>query len=398
MDQFFPYLDWIDSQQEQMLARVKDWADINSHSLNINGLNVMLASLKREFSSLGAAARTISLDSMEIIDPKGATKTLHLGSALHLSKRQNAPIRFFFGGHFDTVYPVETDFINCMMVDQNTLVGPGVTDMKGGLAVMLTALEALEKSPFAESIGYEILLNPDEEIGSPGSSYLFKELSKNCRAALLFEPAFPDESLAGARKGSSNHTILVKGTSAHAGRDFFSGKSAIAALSELLIRIHELNHPEKDTTLNLGYIYGGGPVNIVPDLALCRINIRAISDEEMRLTESRLDEMIQELAKKHRVEARLFVESRRPPKPFDKATEKLFMEIKKCGEKLGQKIEWNPTGGACDGNTVAAEGIPAIDSLGAIGGEIHTHNEFLLVDSLTKRAKLTALYLMKAAQ
>ncbi len=297
MDEYLPHLKRIESRQNVMLERVQDWAEINTHSLNTEGLAVMLSALKRNFASLGASIEEIPLDPIDTLDSQGKPAKLELGSALRISQRPKAPLRFFFGGHYDTVYPVESGFSNTKMIDANTLNGPGTADMKGGIAVMLSALEALEDSPFANSVGYEILLNPDEEIGSPGSSPLFKEFSKNCHAALLFEPAFSDGSLAGARKGSANYTILVRGKSAHAGRDFFSGKSAVAALSKLLVSINALNHPEKKTTLNLGYIYGGGPVNIVPDLALCRLNIRASSGEELHLTETRLGEMIRNLAR-----------------------------------------------------------------------------------------------------
>ncbi len=397
MDEYLPYIKPIESRQNIMLERVQNWAEINTHSLNTEGLAVMLSALKRDFVSLRASIEEIPLGPIDTLDSHGKRAKLELGSVLRISQRPGAPIRFFFGGHFDTVYPVESGFLNTRLIDANTLNGPGVADMKGGIAVMLAALEALEAAPFASSIGYEILLNPDEEIGSPGSSSLFKKLSKNCRAAMLFEPAFSDESLAGARKGSANYTILVRGKSAHAGRDFFSGKSAVATLSKLLVSIHALNHPEKKTTINLGYIYGGGPVNIVPDLALCRLNIRAATGKEMELTETRLSEMIRNLAREHQVECQMFLESKRPPKPFDKQTEKLFKDFEECGNALGQKISWRPTGGACDGNTIAAEGIPTIDSLGAVGGNIHTEDEYLLVDSLTKRAKLTALYLIRQA-
>lgn len=392
-----PYLDWIDSEKEALLARVKDWSDINSHSLNLEGLSIMLSALKKEFSSLGGEVKEISFDPVELIGPQGKREVLSFGKAYHISQRKEAEIRFFLGGHYDTVHTLESGFLNCLMKDSQTLVGPGACDMKGGLSIMLTALQALERSPFAKNIGYEILLSPDEEIGSQGSGYLYEELSKECRAALIFEPAFPDEALAAERKGSSNYTIVIKGTSAHAGRNFFQGKSAIAALSELLANIHKLNHPEKKTTLNLGYIYGGGPVNIVPDLALCRLNIRSFSDEQMQLTERSLNEMIKKTAKKHGVEGDLYLDSRRPPKPFDTKTEKLFLDFKKCGEELDQKIFWRSTGGATDGNTIAAKGTPTIDTLGAIGGKIHTKEEYLLVDSLVQRAKLTALFLLKAA-
>ncbi len=381
-----------------MLSRVLDWADINSHSFNTDGLAVMLASLERDFSSLNGEVEKIPLYPIETISPQGLNSTIALGEVLHITKRPEAPLQLLFGGHMDTVYPADSEFQNTQMLDTNTLRGPGVTDMKGGLAVMLTALEALEQSPHADQIGYRIIINPDEEIGSPGSTHVFQEHANGCAAAFLFEPAFSDQSLASSRKGSSNYTILVRGKSAHAGRDFFTGKSAIATLSELLVNIHRLNHPEKETTLNLGYIYGGGPVNIVPDQAMCRLNVRAVTKEEMEITERQLNEMMAELAKKHDVNCRLIKEIQRPPKPFDKETEKLYGDLRTCAQELGYDLQWHPSGGACDGNTLAAMGIPTIDCCGVIGGNIHTHSEFVLIDSLVDKAKWVAHYLIKRAE
>lgn len=391
-------IDWIETQKEIMLARVIDWAEINSHSLNLNGLEVMYASLERDFSILQCQTKKIPLSPMTTISPQGQPTSLSLGSCLLLTKRPEAQIQLFFGGHMDTVYPVDSAFQNTEMIDANTLRGPGVTDMKGGLAVMLTALEAFEKSPHAEKVGYRILINSEEEIGSPGSTPYFEEMAEGCQAAFLFEPAFPDRTLASARKGSANYTILVNGQSAHAGRDFFSGKSAVATLSELLVDIHLLNHPEKETTLNLGYVYGGGPVNIVPDLAICRLNVRTATEEDMTTTERQLDDMIQTLARKHSVKCRLVCESKRPPKLFDEKTEKLFKGLKTCAQELGQTLKWHPTGGACDGNTIATMGIPTIDTCGVVGGHIHTPDEFLTVDSLVEKSKWVAHALTKIAK
>lgn len=398
MNTNIPELNWIETQREVMLSRVMDWAEINSHSLNTEGLEVMLASLERDFSSLEGVPKKIPLFPIETIDSEGYTATLSLGHVLTITKRPKAPLQLLFGGHMDTVYPVSSQFQNTERINADTLRGPGVTDMKGGLAVMLTALEALEKNPSAERIGYRIILNPDEEIGSPGSTALFQEYGKGCHAAFLFEPAFSDGSLASARKGSTNYTILVEGKSAHAGRDFFSGKSAIATLSELLVNIHKINQPEKETTLNLGYIYGGGPVNIVPDRAMCRLNVRAVTQNEMVVTEKKLKDLINELSVKHEVKYHLIKETERPPKIFDKETEKLFGDLKICAQELGQELQWHPTGGACDGNTLASMGIPTADTCGVIGGNIHTHLEFALIDSFVDKAKWMAHYLIKLAE
>jgi len=389
---------WVESQRDGMLERIIEWSEVNSHSHNLKGLETMLGLLKRDFSRLEGRIETVALPDIKTIDRFGRPSVLQLGNCLALTKRPEAPIQLFFGGHMDTVYPQDSPFQKTRLIDSNLLSGPGVADMKGGLAVMLTALQAFEQTSIAGQIGYRILINSDEEIGSMGSMPLFKKYAAGCRAALLFEPAFPDGTLAGARKGSANYTLLVEGQSAHAGRDFFSGKSAVATLSELLVDIHLLNHPERETTLNLGYIYGGGPVNIVPDLALCRLNVRAMTTEEMEATEKQLSDMADTLAKKHGVQCRLICESRRPPKPFDDKTAALFNQLKQSAEEMGQNFQWHPTGGACDGNFCSALGVPTADSCGVVGGKIHTPGEFLRVDSLVEKAQWIASVLFKMAK
>src|SRR3989304_2280040 len=129
---------------------------------------------------------------------KGIRKPL--GNALSIRKRSTAPLRIFLGAHMDTVYPADHPFQKAVRVDQNTLRGPGVADSKGGLVVMLKALEALERSPYAQSVGWEVLINPDEELGSPGSAPLLAQAAKNTHLGLVFEPPLPDGALVGARK------------------------------------------------------------------------------------------------------------------------------------------------------------------------------------------------------
>ena len=138
----------------------------------------------------------------------------------------------------DTVFGEDHAFQKTRWLEDGVLNGPGVADMKGGLSVMLAALKAVEKSNSAERIGYEVVINSDEEVGSPASATLLAQAAAGKRAALTYEPAaLPDGTLAGARPGSGNFSFVVRGRSAHAGRNPEDGRNAIVAASELALRL-----------------------------------------------------------------------------------------------------------------------------------------------------------------
>ena len=165
VQEYAPFINWIDGQAAAMRRRVIDWANINSGTGNVAGLTRLSGELRREFEVLGGTTEKLPLEPAVSVDAGGRTVATPLGSALRISKRPGAPLRVFAGIHMDTVYPPDHPFQTATQLDENTLRGPGVVDAKGGLAVMLTALEALERSPFAPRIGWEVLINPDEEIG-----------------------------------------------------------------------------------------------------------------------------------------------------------------------------------------------------------------------------------------
>jgi glutamate carboxypeptidase len=297
----------------------------------------------------------------------------------------------------DTVYPGDHSFQTVEQVDRNTLRGPGVADAKGGLAVMRTALAALERSPWAARVGWEVLINPDEEIGSPGSAPLLERAARANHLGLVFEPALPGGALAERRRGAGNFTFVIHGRSAHAGRDFAKGRSAVVAAAELIARLHALNETLPGITVNVGRIEGGSAVNLVPDLSVCRINVRtSAAADEIRLRDE-LDRLTVWLRSRDGITAELHGAFTSPPKIPDERTHALMRHVTACGQDLGIPIEWKPTGGACDGNRLAAAGLPTIDSLGPCGGDLHSPTEYVLLDSLVERAKLTALLLLKLA-
>lgn len=388
-------LDWIASQQASMETLTEQWAAINSGSYNLAGLRSMRAALAAAFLTLGGEAEVLKLAPLKQINARGESVDIPMAEALSIRKRPEAKLQVLLVGHMDTVYGPEHAFQTSRRLDANTLNGPGVADLKGGLVVMLHALMALERSPYAAQIGWQVLLNPDEEIGSIGSDPLLKAAVAGKQLGLVYEPALADGTLAGARKGSGNFTLVVHGRSAHAGRNPEEGRNAIAALAALTTAIFALNGVRDGVTLNPGKIEGGGPLNVVPDLAILRFNIRtkAIEDEAWVLGEIR--RLADQICGQDGYSAELHGHFTRQPKPMAPPIQALFDQIIACGAELGLSIGTKPSGGCCDGNNLWKHGLPNVDTLGVRGANIHSSNEVMYLDSLTERAQLSALFLMK---
>ncbi len=242
-----------------------------------------------------------------------------------------------------------------------------------------------------------MLINSDEEAGSPSSAALIGALANGKTAALTFEPAVsPKGTLAGARGGSGNYSVVIAGRSAHAGRNPRDGRNAIVAAAALTLALKRL---ERDgLSLNPARIDGGGPNNVVPDMAILRFNVRprdiSARDEFCNLFKA----ITATVSSEHEVSIEIFGSMSRPPKPLDPQTLRLFRLVAGCGEALGVPIEWRDSGGVCDGNNIAACGVPAVDTLGVRGGAIHSADEFLIVPSLAERGALSALVLQRLAR
>lgn len=396
MPNFIDQLTRIDKERNAMLQLLQEWADINSGSENLPGLALMTRALSTSFARLNGSMEEIDLLPRIVVDELGKTIKIPHGKALSITKRPKAKIRVFLGGHMDTVYPVTHRFQKTTRLDANTLQGPGVADMKGGLVIMLKALEAFEQHPLAANIGWEVLINPDEEVGSIGSEPLLIKCATRNTLGLIFEPSFPDGTIVSSRKGSANLTITSCGRAAHAGRDFDKGRNAITALAKFIVIAHELSDLKKGITLNFGHISGGGPVNVVPDLAICRLNIRTVNPDDFAYVEGELIKIANSL-ESDGIKLSILLQHMHPPKPFDHKNQQIFKMLKSCAQEENIDLQHRPSGGACDGNLLSAHGLPIIDSLGVIGSHIHTTNEQMVIDSLVSRTRLVTLFLLKLA-
>jgi glutamate carboxypeptidase len=381
---------------EPMLDQVVSWAGINSGSRNLAGLARMAAIYADAFVALPGEARLLDPAPSDAMEPDGSLRPIEHGRNLHLRVRPEAPVQLLFTGHMDTVYGADHPFQSVGLKEDGVLGGPGVADMKGGIAIMLAALKAVETSGAARDLGYEVVINSDEEVGSPGSAPLIAETARGKKAAFTYEPsALPDGTLAGARPGSGNFSIFIAGRSAHAGRNPEEGRNAIVAAADLTLRLAAMKGP--NLSVNPARIEGGSPNNVVPDRAALRINMRPSTVEDQRRAQAIVDTAIAEVAAAHDVKIHVHGGFGRPPKPLDAQAEKLFRLVQSCGADLGQQIGWRASGGVCDGNNIAACGVPVVDTMGARGGAIHSSDEYLIVDSLVERAQLSALAILRLA-
>ncbi len=369
------------------LAALRDllirWADINSGSSNLDGLERMRQALVAEF-------RTVSHAQLESLPLEGTT-----ARAVRVLIKPSAPTQLLLSGHYDTVYGAHHAFQRCTVLDNDTLRGPGVADMKGGIVVMIAALREFLATPNASRLGFDILLTPDEEIGSPGGRQLIESIARSRQhsAALVFEPARGNGDLVRTRKGTGVFTLTCHGRAAHAGRDSGAGCNAILALAEFLPQVAELGRDLDGVSVNVGNIRGGGAVNIVPDFAEAQIDVRTTRAG----VDAEVTECLHALAEpiNQRPGYRIVITGgfNRPPKEITPADEQLFATWAQCGRDVGVNLSWHDIGGAGDANLIAAAGLPTIDGLGPVGDNLHSSEEFIRTSSLVERARVAARFL-----
>lgn len=378
--------------QPAMLALTERWSAINSGTANLDGLARQAMALAAAFAPLPGEVTLRDPAPVSAIDAAGREIERQHGSHLVLSVRPGAERRFLLTGHMDTVYPADDPFQSSQWPDADTFNAPGAADMKGGLAVMLHTLLAFETSPAAQTVGYDVLINSDEETGSLSSAALIAGLARGKAAALTYEPsALPDGTLAHARGGSGNYSVTVTGRSAHAGRNPHEGRNAIVAAAALALELKALEHA--DLTVNPAKIEGGSANNVVPDHAMLRFNIRPKTSEAAAAFERSFNALVRTIEADQGVGIHLHGGITRPPKPVDTRAQKLFDLVADASAALGRPLGWQASGGVCDGNNIAACGVPVVDTMGVRGGAIHSPGEYLIVSSLSERAALSAVVL-----
>ncbi len=379
-----------------MLGRAVAWSGMQTGTGNLAGLAAQADALADAFAALPGEVALEEAAPVSAVDAEGRETLIERGRNLVLSVRPYADRRLLLTGHMDTVFPADTGFRDVREIEPGVLGGPGLADMKGGIAVILEALRLFEMAPEAGRVGYDVMINSDEETGSGGSAALIARLARGKYAALTYEPStLPDGTFAGARGGSGNYSVIVTGRSAHAGRNPQDGRNALVAAAEIAVRLAAMGHA--DLSINPAKIEGGAANNVVPDHAVLRFNIRPRSAEAAEAFTLALKALLDEIAASRDVGVHLHGGISRPPKPVDARAQALFDTVRHCSALLGLPFARRDTGGVCDGNNIAAAHVPVVDTMGVRGGSIHSPDEFMIVDSLAERAQLSALVLHSLA-
>ena len=389
-------LDHLATRQEAMLARTIGWSRHNTGSYNTDGLLRFAAKLYEAFEETEAEVELHVTNPIDNVKANGEIEGFQSGPVLHAVARPDAPNQVIFTGHYDTVFPKGT-FTEVTDLGGGKWNGPGLTDMKGGICVMLEAIKAFEAGPLKHQLGYKVILSPDEEIGNHASNAAIMDAARDAHIGLTFEPCMEDGSFSGARKGSAVWDVIFNGRSAHAGREPEKGRSALMAASEFAIKIEALTEARPGTTFNIGSIDGGDAVNVVPALCVVRLGARAPDGPSADWAQGEVDRILAEVLKRDGITAHTHGGFYRPPKPRNAAQEKLFGDVAETAKALGITLNFVDTGGVCEGNNVFAAGTPNIDTLGVRGGRIHSAEEFLIAESLSERAGLAALILHRIA-
>jgi len=367
-----------------MLTLLAELVNTDSESHDTTGVRKVLSRLADELASLGFRIRY--LDGEEY------------ASTLYAEYGPGGGEDVLLMGHVDTVFPAGTAKDRPFLIDASTgrAYGPGVSDMKAGLVILLFAVRTLlDRFGSGLSRGLRIVLNGDEEPGSPESRRHLAECLDGVRYALLLEPPDDGERFVVSRKGIGVFRLSANGRSAHAGDGQEAGANAVHALLHALEHVLELADAKRGTTVNVGVIHGGDGPSIIPSEANAQVDIRVSTTSEAE----RIADAMRQIAQTPWIRGtKLQIQGgfHRPPMEPAEGTNDLIRVLRSVGDSLGFPVVFNerPCGGASDGNLITALGVPCIDGMGAIGGGAHTAEEWIDVTSVLDRTNLLAGVLM----
>jgi glutamate carboxypeptidase len=369
----------IAQRQDQMVGLLRELVEHESGTYD-----------KADVDRLGAALR----ERLEALDfETELLKQDRLGDHVVGRRPSRNGKQILLVGHFDTVFSHGTLAERPWRVENGRAYGPGVYDMKGGIVILLTALDALRAggSPFWSDCGITVFFNSDEEILSPTSAGPIDAIARECQTACILEPARPGGEYTFVRKGAGKFFLKIAGRAAHAGGQPELGRSAALELAHKTLALHALNDPSTGTTVNVGVMRAGERSNIICPEAYAEIDLRALDPEEM---ESAIEAMRQVAAATTVPDtpAEFWGEPYFPPLPRKPVNERLFGLMKEAAAAVGFEARDIVSGGGSDGNHTG-QIVPTIDGMGIGGDGAHTEREFAVLSSLPERASALALFL-----
>jgi glutamate carboxypeptidase len=374
-------LQYFDQHRHEMVATIRELVELESPSDNKAAVDRIADAIAQKFSLIGGLIR------------------LHQASAFgnHLqvvfsAKSDAKPVLLL--GHYDTVYPLGTLAAMPCRVTGDKLTGPGVLDMKSGIALMLYALRGIQEFHGRLPRPVTVFLVSDEEVGSESSRATTEALAKKAGAVLVLEPSYGAlGAVKTARKGVGEYTVSVSGTASHAGLDFKKGANAIVELARQIEKISAFTDFEKGLTVNVGIVTGGSRTNVVPAEATAQVDVRIA-----RLKDAAgIDRKMHGLRPVNR-RCKLSVTGgiNRPPMERTAGVAALYAQATTIARNLGWKLGEAAVGGGSDGNFTAGLGIPTLDGLGGVGDGAHASHEHIVISELPRRAALLAGLILSA--
>ena len=368
-------LAYFNGRSDQIVSTIRELVEIESPSDNQAAVNRVAEVVARKFARLGGEV---------LVHP-----AKEFGNHLQVdfpSDRRAQPVLLL--GHYDTVYPLGTlASMPCRAVGDK-LTGPGVLDMKSGIALMLHALEGLQEWHGGLSRSVTVLLVSDEEVGSESSRAITESLAKKAAAVLVLEPAYGSQgAVKTARKGVGDYLVKVTGKASHAGLDFQKGVNAILELAHQIEKISGFTELEKGLTVNVGVVSGGSRTNVVPAEAAAQVDVRIARMKDAAGIDKKM-RSLRPFNRKCKIEVTGGIN--RPPMERTAGVAASYARAKAIASELGWKLGEAAVGGGSDGNFTAALGIPTLDGLGAVGDGAHAPHEHIVISELPRRAALIA--------
>jgi len=367
-------LRWLTARQGEMVEQVREMVVCESPTHNKPACDALCAYLAQQFEALGGRVKIHH-------QPKAGNHLL----VEFAGPRGRKPVLLL--GHYDTVYDLGTLATMPWREQSGRLHGPGVFDMKSGIAQIMFALRALREVNGGITRPVKVWLVSDEEEGSDSSRALTEKLASQCDAVLVCEPAGPGGALKTARKGVGGFLIKVTGQASHSGLDFEKGQSAILELSHQIQAVSRLTDLKRGITLNVGVIRGGTRTNVVAAEAMAEVDLRIARKSDGPVMERK----VKSLRPVNR-KCQLHIEGgvNRPPLERTKQVAALFQTARKVALELGFPLDEIAVGGGSDGNFTGGLGIPTLDGLGAVGEGAHAQHESVIAAELPRRAALLA--------
>jgi len=365
---------WLIDHQQEMVKQVREMVVRESPTHDKPACDALCGYLAAQFEALGGRVKIHR-------QPK-AGNHLQVDFA---GSRGRKPILLL--GHFDTVYDLGTLAKMPWREQRGRLHGPGVFDMKSGIAQIMFALRALQAVKGGVSRPVQIWLVSDEEEGSDSSRALTEKFASQCEAVFVCEPAGPGGALKTARKGVGGFLIKVTGQASHSGLDFEKGQSAILELSHQIQAVSRLTDLKRGITLNVGIIRGGTRTNVVAAEAIAEVDLRIARKSDGPVMERKV-KSLRSVNKKCQLQIEGGVN--RPPLERTRQVAALFQLAQNIAQELGFPLDEIAVGGGSDGNFTGGLGIPTLDGLGAVGDGAHAPHESVVAAELPQRAALLA--------